>query len=165
MSLVIENGSVVAGADSFATAAELVTYAGGLGLAIPSTEAGQEAILRRSYKEMAGRGWKGSLVSAIQTGAFPRIGVCRDGLPIPSNVIPAQIKDGQMALATEIHADDLAPPELKTGAVTEERVEGAVDVKYAAASGYISRRAAGRLSDREFSGFSMSSSQISMVRG
>ena len=46
--LIIENGSIVAGADSYATAAELVTYAANYGLTIPATEGEQETLLRRA---------------------------------------------------------------------------------------------------------------------
>lgn len=38
MALVIETGEVVPGADSFATAAELVTYATNFGKAVPADE-------------------------------------------------------------------------------------------------------------------------------
>ena len=42
MALVIENGKVVSGADSFATAAELVTYATNFGKVIPADEVAQD---------------------------------------------------------------------------------------------------------------------------
>lgn len=165
MSLVIEDGSIVAGAESFATAAELVTYAANFGKTIPADTAAQESILRRAALQMSAMSWKGGLVSELQTLSWPRVDVYRENWLAPSNAIPAQIKAGQMALAAEIHADDLAPPELKKGAVTKERVEGAVERQYAEAQSSITRPAATRQSYAQFGPFMESSNQVKMVRG
>lgn len=67
MSLVIENGSIVLGAESFATAAELVTYAANFGRTIPADTAAQESLLRRAALQMSAMNWKGGLVSELQT--------------------------------------------------------------------------------------------------
>lgn len=165
MSLVIENGSIVDGAESFATAAELVTYSANFGRTIPADTAAQESLLRRAALQMSAMNWKGGLVSELQTLSWPRVDVYRENWLVPSNSIPAQIKAGQMALATEVYADDLNPPEQKNGPVTEERVEGAVDVKYGSPSNYISRPAATRQSYAQFGPFLQASNQIRMVRG
>lgn len=164
MSLVIENGSIVAGADSFATAAELVTYAANFGRTIPADTAAQESLLRRAALQMSAMNWKGGLVSELQTLSWPRVDVYRENWLVPSNAIPAQIKAGQMALATEVYADDLAPPELKTGAVIREKV-GPIDTEYAAATSYTARPAATRQSYAQFGPFLESSNQVKMVRG
>lgn len=162
--LIIEDGSIVPGAESFATAAELVTYAANFGRTIPVGESAQESLLRRAYLQMDALLWKGRPVSAEQTGSWPRQGVVRNGFSVPSESIPAQIKAGQMALATEIHADDLDPPAQRTGAVTKERVEGAVEVQYAEAHADAAKAAAAKQSSAQFAGFLESSSQIRMVR-
>lgn len=165
MALVIEDGSIVAGAESFATAAELVTYAANFGRTIPGDTTAQEALLRRAALQMSAMSWKGGLVNELQALSWPRYGVYRDNWLVPSNTIPAQIKAGQMALAAEIHADDQAPPELKTGAVTEERVEGAVTVKYSQASNATARPAATRQSYAQFGSYLNASNQARLVRG
>lgn len=165
MALVIETGLVVPGAESYATAAELATYAANYGLTIPADEAAQESLLRRAYLEMASMPWKGCAVSPDQTGAWPRYGVCRNGFIIASDVIPLQVKQGQMALSAEIHADDLDPPDQRTGAVTKERVEGAIDIQYAAASSATLRPSARKQSSAQFAGFVESSNQIKLSRG
>lgn len=165
MALTIEDGSVVPGADSFALASELVTYAANFGRTIPATEAAQESLLRRAYLQMIALPWKGGAVSINQTGPWPRHNVKVNGFVLPHTSIPAQIKAGQMALATEIYADDLVDPETKTGAVTKERVEGAVEVQYSPASARASKPAATRQSYAQFAGFLESSSQVQLVRG
>lgn len=165
MALVIENGSIVAGADSFATAAELVTYAANFGRTIPAGAPEQESLLRRAYLEMLALPWKGGLVNPEQTGAWPRYDVMRNDWLVRSDSIPAQIKAGQMALATEIHADDLDKPELRKGAVTKNRVEGAVEQQYAAAPASLAKPASTRQSYAQFAGFLESANQINLVRG
>lgn len=164
MSLVIEDGSIVADADSFATAAELVTYAANFGRTIPSDTTAQEALLRRAALQMSAMSWKGGLVNELQALSWPRYDVYRDNWLVPSNTIPAQIKAGQMALATEIHADDLAPPELKTGAVESEKV-GPISTTFAKAESYVSRPAATRQSYAQFGPFLQASNQVRLVRG
>lgn len=164
MALTIENGSIVAGADSFAEASELVTYAANFGRTIPAGTPEQESLLRRAYLEMLALPWKGGLVNPEQTGAWPRYDVMRNDWLVRSDSIPAQIKAGQMALATEIYADDLDPPELRAGAVTKERVEGAVDVQYGPAPKSLNKPASVRQSYAQFAGFLESANQIKMVR-
>lgn len=163
MSLVIETGAIVPGAESFASAAELVVYAANFGRVIPADEPSQEALLRRAALEMDAKPWKGQAVSRDQALAWPRYNVCRNGWTLPSDAIPAQIKAGQMALATEIHADDLAPPEQRLGAISREKV-GPLETEYSTASPIISKAAAVRQSYAQFSGLLQSSSQVSLSR-
>jgi len=164
MALVIESGSGVPGAESFATADELVTYAANFGKTIPAEPIQLEALLRRAALQMDAMPWKGSAASRDQSLSWPRANVKRNGWVLPPDQIPPQIKAGQMALAAEIHADDLAPPELKKGAVTMDRVDGAVTRQYAEASASASKAAAGRQSVAQFSGLLESSSQVSLRR-
>ncbi|MCY1388623.1 hypothetical protein D9M71_33980 [compost metagenome] len=165
MALTIETGQIVAGADSFATVEELVAYAADYGRVIPADTSARESILRRAYLQMDVLPWKGQAQSPDQTGSWPRVGVVKNGFTVPESTIPDQIKAGQMALATEIHTDDMAPPELKKGAVTKERVEGAVERQYAEAKGYVSRPAATRQSYAQFGPFLEASNQVKLVRG
>lgn len=165
MALVIEDGSVVPGADSYATAADLVAYAAAYGKTIPAAAGDQEVLLRRAYLEMSSLAWKGDAASINQSGAWPRYNVCLNGFDLPGNTIPAKVKSGQMALAAEIHADDEEAPDQKTGAVTQERVEGAVTVQYAAASASVTKAAAKRQSYAQFAGLLESSNQVRLVRG
>ncbi|AYN94426.1 hypothetical protein EAW52_10870 [Pseudomonas sp. LTJR-52] len=129
--LIIESGAGDPDAESYATAAELVSYATKFGVTIPAEEAAQEALLRRAALAMNGMKWKGRRTHEEQALAWPREGVQVDGAYKRSNYIPREIFYGQLALAGEIHADDLTPPETRQGAVIRKRVEGAVEVEYA----------------------------------
>ncbi len=161
--LIIETGLVVPGADSFATAAELVIYAANFGKVIPADEGAQEAILRRAALQMDSMPWKGRAVSRDQALAWPRAEVKRNGWVLLQDEIPAQVKAGQMALATEIHADDLSPPEQRLGAISREKV-GPLETEYSIAGASISKPAATRQSYAQFAGLLESSSQVNLVR-
>lgn len=129
--LIVEDGTGKTDAESFATAAELVSYAAKYGVTVPATEAEQESLLRRSALQMQTLNWKGCRAHPDQALSWPRREVVIDGEIKPSNYIPARIQYGQMALAAEIHTDDVDPIDKRQGAVIRERVEGAVDVEYA----------------------------------
>lgn len=161
--LIIENGTIVAGAESFATAAELVTYAGNFGRVIPADTPSQEALLRRAALQMDALNWKGRAVNRDQALTWPRFNVCRNGWTLPSDSIPAQIKAGQMALATEIYADDLIDPASKQGAAVRKKV-GPLEFEYAAASSTVTKAAAVRQSYAQFAGLLESSSQVKLSR-
>ncbi|MFU6376419.1 DnaT-like ssDNA-binding protein [Metapseudomonas otitidis] len=131
MALIVENGTGMQEAESYATAAELVIYALKFNFTIPAEEAHQEALLRRAALAMNGMKWKGFKMRGDQALAWPRRDIELDGELKADNYLPARIPYGQMALAVEIHADDLNPPETRKGAVIRERVEGAVERQYA----------------------------------
>ncbi|RZA27796.1 MAG: hypothetical protein EOP02_09285 [Proteobacteria bacterium] len=154
--LIIEDGAGVPDAESYATAAELVVYASKFGVTLPVEEAAKEALLRRAALVMEGMSWKGRKKSGDQALAWPRRGVELDREIKPDSHIPARIKCGQMALAAEIHADDIDPIEQRKGAVIRERVEGAVDTEYSAISGTSLRlrpAAPDRLSTAQFGAY------------
>jgi hypothetical protein len=130
VALVIEDGSGVAGADSFATVADFAAYAAKYGLTIPAGESAQEALLRRAALTMQTMPWKGCRVDPEQALSWPRYNVVVDGEVLASNYIPARIEYGQMALAAEIYADDVTPPETRVGAVMREKVD-VLEVEYA----------------------------------
>lgn len=131
MALIIEDGSVVPGAESYASAADLVSYAVKFGVIIPADTVAQEALLRRGALAMDGMKWKGRKTDSDQALAWPRRDVELDCEIKPSNYLPARIQYGQMALAAEIYTDDTDPIDSRQGAVIMERVEGAVERQFA----------------------------------
>lgn len=128
MALEIEDGTGLITADSYATAAELVLRAAAYGWTVPADEATQEVLLRRAAEAMNALRWRGSKTTTTQALAWPRSGV----LGVDDDAIPVGIKNGQMALAAEIYADDIDPPALRKGAITKEKVD-VLEVGYAEA--------------------------------
>jgi len=131
MTLIIETGQGLPDAESYASAEDLTLYAVRFGTVIPAGLPEQEALLRRAALAMDGMTWKGRKTSSEQALSWPRREIYLDGENKPHNYLPARIQYGQMALAAEIHQDDVDPVELRKGAVVRERVEGAVDLEYA----------------------------------
>ena len=131
MTLIIEDGTGKPDAESYATADDLALYALKFGVVIPSDVPAQEALLRRAALAMDGMTWKGRKTRSEQALSWPRREVHLDGENKAANYLPARIQYGQMALAAEIHQDDIDPVEKRKGAVTLERVEGAVTREYA----------------------------------
>ena len=131
--LIIEDGSQVSGSDSYATAAELVTFAAEYGHTIGATEASQEILLRNAMHAMEDRNWQGDRVSSTQSLPWPRTGVYVDKQLLSYTAIPRQLKYGQLNLAVEAYSNDLLPvvEASAKGPIIEERVEGAVTRKYA----------------------------------
>ncbi|WP_428555998.1 DnaT-like ssDNA-binding protein [Pseudomonas edaphica] len=132
MTLIIEDGTGKPDAESYASAEDLALYAVKFGTIIPAGIREQEALLRRAALAMDGMTWKGRKMSSEQALAWPRRGVELDYQIKPDNYMPARIQYGQMALAAEIHQDDIDPVEKRKGAVLLDRVEGAVTRQYAA---------------------------------
>ncbi|WP_025995772.1 DnaT-like ssDNA-binding protein [Pseudomonas viridiflava] len=137
--LIIEDGTGVAAAESYATAEELARYAVKFGATIPAEQVAQEALLRRAALAMDGMTWKGRKSSSEQALAWPRREIRLDGENKPERYLPARIQYGQMALAAEIHADDIDPIDKRKGAVTKEKVDGAIEREYATISNTSSR--------------------------
>ncbi|WP_460100066.1 DnaT-like ssDNA-binding protein [Pseudomonas sp. H3_C08] len=131
MTLIIEDGTGKPDAESYASAEDLAMYAVKFGVVIPAEVPAQEALLRRAALAMDGMTWKGRKSNSEQALSWPRRGVELDYEIKPDNYLPARIQYGQVALAAEIHTDDIDPVDQRQGAVIRERVEGAVDVEYA----------------------------------
>ncbi|ALE91009.1 DnaT-like ssDNA-binding protein [Pseudomonas versuta] len=131
MTLIIEDGTGKPDAESYATADELALYAVKFGVVIPADVPAHEALLRRAALAMDGMTWKGRKTRSEQALSWPRREVHLDGENKAANYLPARIQYGQLALAAEIHQDDIDPVEKRKGAVTLERVEGAVTREYA----------------------------------
>ena len=101
--LVIEDGSIVTGANSFATDAELKAYAGVRNVAVPATQPDREALLVLAMDylfsvEVRMKGWR---VNAAQALPYPRNNVCLHGYQIASTAIPSSLKNAQMELALQ----------------------------------------------------------------
>lgn len=101
MALIIEDGSNVAGANSLATAAELVAYASLRGLSYPDLEADQEAalVLAMDYLFNFELKLKGSRTYDDQALPFPRQNVFAFGVRVGAESIPLGVKDAQIEAA------------------------------------------------------------------
>lgn len=131
MALTIEDGSGVAGANSYIDVAAARAYAAARGLTLPAADGDVEALLIKSMDFIeAYRGdFQGLKTAATNPLQWPRTGVTLDGYPLAEDAIPQALKDAQAQLAVDAQNADLMP----TGSgreVVMERVD-VVQVQYA----------------------------------
>ena len=121
MALIIEDGTVVANADSFQTLADARTSAANIGLSLPVDDTEAEVVLRQGYLNLLQREstLQGSRISAVQTGIYPRSGVQSNCFPIDSDVIPNDVKMAQLYASDAINSGS-GTNEVQTG----ERLSG-----------------------------------------
>lgn len=136
MALVIETGTGSdAGANSFVSDAEFVTWAATRNITLPATQAEREALLLNAmdYLETLDGRFVGSRMTSTQPLSWPRYGGYSRGFMIDDGTIPPEVKTAQMLLAVESMKTDLIPTLLPgaKGPVVMQRVEGAVAVQYA----------------------------------
>ena len=133
MALIIEDGSEVSSANSYASYTDFVAYGLLRGVTVTATQADGEALLLKAMDALYGRPWKGERVTTTQALEWPRTGVYRDSQLLDYDAIPRELFYGQMALALGAIDNTLMPvqPAQGTGPIIEERVEGAITVKYA----------------------------------
>lgn len=131
--LIIEDGTAKVDAQSYATAAELVAYANARGIAVPATEAEQEALLLNAMDYMETLNYVGIRTTREQALSWPRSGATVDGYYMGHYELPRQLKLAQMQLALDSQEVDLMGNVIPSTEriVLEEEVEGAVSVKYA----------------------------------
>jgi hypothetical protein len=137
MALTIEDGSGVAGANSYISAEDARAYAEARGLVLP--EAGDdseddpvEILLMNAldYIESFRAEFQGMKTTQAQPLQWPRDGVILDGYELGYDEIPEELPAAQAQLAVDAYSRPL----MSTGAGREkirERVEGAVEVEYA----------------------------------
>lgn len=132
--LIIENGSMVPGANSYVTRQEYIDYAATIGTTIVDDGiADIDLIKSAQFIDSKEATLKGVRVGRDQPLAFPRIGFFADGWLWTATEIPRQVILAQLALALEIRAgiDLYNLPANPNPAIKSASVEGAVSVQFA----------------------------------
>lgn len=140
MALIVEDGSIVANANSYITRAQLIAYAGDRGVLIEDAAASDVfAIKAMDALETHRSEFRGREVEpGVQPLAWPRTGVCVGFVAYPDDVIPSNIVKAQLALALlSAQGVDLLPT---TGAgasgegfITREKI-GPMETEYSEAA-------------------------------
>lgn len=132
MALIVETGTGLPDAESYASVAQADAYHADRGgsawgpLSVPQ----KEAALRRAtdYLQQNGGRWQGYRVSAAQALDWPRSGVVVDRMPVPADSIPVQLVRACCELALKATTQALAADE--AAQVKSEKV-GQIEVVYA----------------------------------
>lgn len=111
MALVVEDGSGVPDAESYASVALARSYATAHGYTLPTDDAEVEVLLRKAAQYLEGlrEEYQGSRASAEQGLEWPRTGVYLYGFEFPDSDIPGPLARAQCQLAVEALTTDLQP--------------------------------------------------------
>jgi len=98
MPLTIEDGSGVAGANSYVTVAEIRAFADARGLSLPALDIDVEplAVSATDWLETFRTRYQGSKTSPDQPLQWPRWPVIVDGYQVANDEIPVELKKAQM---------------------------------------------------------------------
>lgn len=133
MAIIVEDGTSVAGANSYAGLATVRAYALARGIVLSADDAVLEpqVINAMDFLESFSLRFMGTRLVYQQVLSWPRYGVYINDFYYPSRTLPPQLIDAVSAVVMEIHSgvDPFNPP-LLASPVIRERVEGAVDVRY-----------------------------------
>jgi len=105
--LIIEDGSVVANANSLTTDAEFLAFAKLKGYSVPATEPDRDALQANAYDflnftyEQRLQGYR--VTPQAQTGIVPRSNMYAYGVLVANNSIPQDFKNAQMLAAFSIN--------------------------------------------------------------
>lgn len=132
MSLIVETGSGLSNAESFASVAEADTYVAAYtedDAWLDSLDDQKERALRLATQaieaEFASR-WKGTRVSESQALSFPRADVYFDGHTLSGTSIPTSLKRATIELALRFRGDPttkLVPDDTSPGTLVRERIK------------------------------------------
>lgn len=134
MALVIENGSGVADANSYATVAEARAYAAARGLTLPATDGPVETALVLACDKLESYRYKGAKTDPANPLEWPRTAVYLPGAAsaLADDSIPVKLKQAQCQLAFDSTQTELQPT--GTGReVTKEKVD-VIEIEYAPSS-------------------------------
>ena len=135
MTITVETGAIVAGANSYVTELELTSYATDRSVTLSG---GAESLLIKANDYLETLNFKGNRYTKEQSLSWPRSNVYIDGFSVDVDEIPSDLKTAQLALALEIDAgnDPLAPVERatkkeKVDVIEVEYMDGTRDSTYA----------------------------------
>lgn len=130
MAIVVEDGSIVTGANSYVTEAELTTYATARGVTLTIDT---EQLLIRAMDYIEGLNYKGIKLTETQPLQWPRSGVSIDRYAVDIDEIPDELKNGEMetAMAIDNGQDQLAD----IGRVKQSATVGPISVEYVIGTG------------------------------
>lgn len=130
MAIIVEDGSIVANANSYVDLTTVRDYATLRGVTLDADDAIVEAQIVTATDYLETKEYAGDQVDpGVQVLKWPRKNVTCDGYAIPSDSIPQQLKDAQCDLVIQQHNGVDLLPTLTDQAVKRERVD-VIEVEY-----------------------------------
>lgn len=125
MAILVEDGSVVSGANSYATEAELTAYAADRAVTLT---ADTDVLLIKAMDFIEAQDYKGDKSTKGQPLQWPRDFVYIDGYAVDSDEIPELLKQAQMQTALSI--DEGNDPLATIGRATKREKADVLEVEY-----------------------------------
>jgi len=108
MALIIEDGTIVANANSYVTDAEFTDYADSRLIDYPLTPEAREPLIIKAMDYLETQSYAGNRTDgAEQLFSFPRVGVWANDRSIASDEVPREIKNAQIEAAFELSTQEL----------------------------------------------------------
>jgi len=126
MTITVEDGSIVTGANSYVTEAELTAYAIARGTSLTGDP---EELLIKAMDYLESLEFKGITIDKDQPLQWPRYQVMLDGWWVDTDEIPQLLKDSQCEVAIAI--DDDQDPLENIARVKMKETVGPISVEYA----------------------------------
>ena len=137
ITIIVEDGSVTPSANSFIDLPEARTQCEALGLILSIDDDIAKSQLTQGYYQLK-RSYqsrlKGCLVSASQTGIYPREDVYANGFEVASDSIPQDVINAQLAYAHSINQGNSVNDTAKTQEVASESLDGVGSKTYKSGS-------------------------------
>jgi hypothetical protein len=132
MSLIIEDGSIVANAASYVSEADATAYAAARGVTLPADEASLQILLIKSmdWLESMRDSYQGTKVSGTQSLQWPREGVVIDSFTAESDAIPKELIAAQSQVVMDIYSG-LDPDVNDTGVKILRRKVDVIETTFA----------------------------------
>lgn len=129
MAIVVEDGSIVSGANSYITSAQLTTYASERGVTFTGDP---EILIHKSMDYFESLDFIGEIYQETQPLQWPRVQGVIDGYEIDYNEIPAEVTQAQLAIAMAI-GEGYGPLQNVDRQVSREKVD-VIEVEYSTGS-------------------------------
>lgn len=135
MTIVVEDGTNVAGANSYVSLDELKAYATERGITLPASDAELEVLITKAmdYIELRDENYRGDRVYDDQPLSWPRIEYDME------LGIPKELKKVEMVLAVAAMTVDFFPVSSGSSAAKKKTTVGPITVEYATQSGLTPR--------------------------
>lgn len=132
MALVIEDGSQVAGSNSYISVTDAQLLADDFGITLNATDAEKNLKIAYRWLITQERTLQGDRVGTVQTGVYPRYPVEIRGIAIGSDVIPNELKEAQVWAAYAQETASILAPDIEStsGAIKRERLDGVGEQEY-----------------------------------
>lgn len=129
MAIVVEDGSIVTGANSYVSEAEVTAYATERGITLTATES---VLIYKAMDYFESLDFIGEIYQEDQPLQWPRVQAVIDGYEVDYNEIPNEVKQAQLSIAIAID-EGYGPLQNVDRQVSREKVD-VIEVSYAAGS-------------------------------